>query len=223
MKTTLNKIRESKISRAEWKELLTCLGKKKADDEELSLVTIIDCIGVYGAAWCLCEIDGYIKEKILFATWCARQCQHMMGDKSLFALKVAERFAHGKASQAELQIAADGAMQETKDAHADNESAFKEMPIFYKNGSSILPRVGKTMGKLFANSAAAYAANSGFYKASIFNAVVKSIEALIHKETHGMFLKYSITKCNDAYSSAYKDTMNSIEKELRRICTACET
>lgn len=42
----------------------------------------------------------------LFAVWCARQVQHLMTDaRSIAALDVAERFAHGQATQQELDAA----------------------------------------------------------------------------------------------------------------------
>jgi len=42
----------------------------------------------------------------LFAVWCARQVEHLMTDpRSTAALDVAERFAHGKATQEEVDAA----------------------------------------------------------------------------------------------------------------------
>lgn len=50
------------------------------------------------------------KELRLFAIWSARQVQHLMTDKrSIKALDVAELHANGKATDAELEVAADDA------------------------------------------------------------------------------------------------------------------
>ena len=106
MKTTLNKIREHSPCTDGWEKLLTHLGKTKADDEPLSIATIIDSNGLDDAVWCLRAVEGKDKEIRLFAVWCARQVRHLMTDKrSLDALDVAERYANGKATEDELKDA----------------------------------------------------------------------------------------------------------------------
>ena len=108
MKTTLNKIREHSPCKSGWEKLLTYLGKTKADDEPLSLVTILDSNGLDDALWCLRAVEGKDREVRLFAVWCARQVQHLLKDKrSLDALDVAERYANGQATDAELAAALD--------------------------------------------------------------------------------------------------------------------
>lgn len=103
MKTTLNKIREHSPCESGWKKLLTNLNKTKADDEPLSLITILDSNGLDDALWCLRAVKGHEKEIRLYVVWCARQVQHLMTDKrSLKALDVAESFANGAATAAEL-------------------------------------------------------------------------------------------------------------------------
>jgi hypothetical protein len=106
MNTTLNKIRENQPCTDGWEKLLRTLGKTKADDEPLSLITVLDSNGLDDALWCLRAVDGYEKEMRLYAFWCARQVQHLMtNQRSLDALDVAERFAHGKATKDELAAA----------------------------------------------------------------------------------------------------------------------
>ena len=103
MNTTLNKIRDHAPCRDGWEKLLKHLGKYKADDELLSLLTILDSNGLDDALWCLRAVDGYDKEMRLYAVWCARQVQHLMADqKSIEAINIAERYAHGQATDAEL-------------------------------------------------------------------------------------------------------------------------
>ena len=119
MFTTLNKIREQGPCIDGWERLLRSLGKTKADDEPLSLLTVLDSNGLDDTLWCFRAVDGFDKEKRLFAVWCARQVQHLMTDsRSLAALDVAERFAFGDATRTELD-AAQSAAQAARDAARD--------------------------------------------------------------------------------------------------------
>ena len=114
MNTTLNKIREHSPCADGWEKLLRTLGKTKADDEPLSLITILDSNGLDDALWCLRAVDGYEKEMRLYAVWCARQVQHLMTDKrSIDALDVAERFANGEVAWAAAEAAGEAAGEAT--------------------------------------------------------------------------------------------------------------
>lgn len=106
MKTTLNAIRDHHPCADGWKKLLANLGKTAADDDPLSLITILDSNGIDDALWCLRAVYDHDKEIRLFAVWCARQVQHLMTDqRSVPALDVAERFANGDATKEELDAA----------------------------------------------------------------------------------------------------------------------
>ena len=106
MKTTLNKIRVCSPCESGWKKLLAHLGKTKADDESVSILTVLDSNGLDNALWCLQAVKGRDREIRLFGVWCARQVQHLMTDqRSLTALDVSERFANGDATQIELSAA----------------------------------------------------------------------------------------------------------------------
>ena len=106
--TTLNAIREHSPCADGWKKLLKNLGKTGADDEPLSLLTILDSNGLDDALWCLRAMPEHNKHWRLYAVWCARQVQHLMTDaRSFAALDVAERHAHGTASDQELAAARD--------------------------------------------------------------------------------------------------------------------
>ena len=95
MKTTLNAIREHAPCADGWKKLLGNLGKSSADDEPLSLLTILDSNGLDDAIWCLRAATGHDKEIRLFAVWCARKVQHLMtAPVFINAMDVAERFAN---------------------------------------------------------------------------------------------------------------------------------
>jgi hypothetical protein len=119
MKTTLNKIRQHSPCVDGWSKLLRHLNKTQADDEPLSITTILDSNGVDDALWCFRAVDGYDREIRLFAVWCARQVQHLMEDqRSIDELDVAERFANGQALRQELNAAWDAARAAARDARA---------------------------------------------------------------------------------------------------------
>ena len=118
--TTLNAIREHGPCADGWKKLLNHLGKTAADDEPLSLLTILDSNGLDDALWCLHAMPEHNKHWRLYAVWCARQVQHLMTDaRSVAALDVAERHAHGTASDQELAAAGDAAGAAARDAAWD--------------------------------------------------------------------------------------------------------
>ena len=121
MKTTLNQIRAKSPCQSGWIKLLAYLGKTKADDEPISIVTILDSNGLDDALWCLQAVKGRDREIRLFGVWCARQVQHLMTDpRSIAALDVSERFANCNATQEELDAAwadaRDAAWADARDA-----------------------------------------------------------------------------------------------------------
>ena len=104
--TTLNKIREHHPCTEGWSKLLKRLGKTKADDEPVSLKTILESNGLDDALWALRAVDGGEMDMRIFAVRCARKVQHLMEDeRSLKALEVSEAYAMGKATDEELAAA----------------------------------------------------------------------------------------------------------------------
>lgn len=98
--TTLRRIREYVPCSEGWEQLLKYLGKTKADDEPLPLLSILDSNGLDDAIWALRAIDD-CPEIRLFAVRCVRQVQHLLTDsRSLDALDIAERYAIGEATKA---------------------------------------------------------------------------------------------------------------------------
>ena len=119
MYTTLNKIRERNPCSDGWAKLLTHLGKTVADDDPLSILTILDSNGLDDALWALRAVDGHDREIRLYAVWCARQVQHLMtGQRSIDALDVAERYARGEATDKQLAAAWDAAADAAEEAKA---------------------------------------------------------------------------------------------------------
>lgn len=104
---TLNQIRAHSPCEEGWRILLTHLGKTQADDEPFPLSVVLDSNGLDDALWCLrClgpEHHGWIR---LYAVWCTRQVRDLMtGPPVVAALDVAERYAKGQATDAELAVA----------------------------------------------------------------------------------------------------------------------
>ena len=115
--TTLNAIRSYDPCADGWKKLLKHLGKTVADDEPLSLLTILDSNGLEDALWCLRTMPKHDKHWRLYAVWCARQVQHLTTDsRSIAAIDVAERHAHGDATDAELAAAREATWEAAREA-----------------------------------------------------------------------------------------------------------
>ena len=120
MITTLNKIRDHTPCTEGWKKLLLTLGKTKADDEPLSILTILNSNGLDDALWCLRAVENEDKKIRLFAVWCARQVQNLMIDeRSIKVLDVAGAFANGDATKEELDAAWAAAMYAAMGAARD--------------------------------------------------------------------------------------------------------
>ena len=120
MKTTLNEIRAKSPCSSGWKKILAHLGKTKADDEPVSIITILDNNGLDDALWCLQAVKGRDREIRLYGVWCARQVQHLMTDpRSIAALDMSERFANGEATSDELAAAGAAAWAVVGDAEWD--------------------------------------------------------------------------------------------------------
>ena len=97
--TTLNKIRDKHPCDKGWVKLLKSLGKKEADDEPLSLETILHSNGIEDALWATRTLPEHSKKWRLYAVWCARQVQHLMTDeRSIAAIDMASRAASRAAS-----------------------------------------------------------------------------------------------------------------------------
>ena len=120
--TTLNRIRERSPCTEGWEKLLKSLNKTKADDEPLPLAAVLESNGLDDALWCLRAEPQHSNPWRLLAVKYARRVQHLMTDpRSLNALDVAERHAHGQATDEELasaRAAAEAAAWEVAEAAA---------------------------------------------------------------------------------------------------------
>ena len=75
--TTLNRIREALPCRDGWEKLLAHLGKTKADDEPLQLLTVLDSNGLDDALWVLSYAMPDDRLARHFQAWCAEQGLHI--------------------------------------------------------------------------------------------------------------------------------------------------
>lgn len=118
--TTLDQIRAHHPCTGGWQKLLSHLGKTKADDKPLSLLTILESNGLDDALWAARAINGHDRDFRLFAVWAARQVQHLMTDeRSLAALDTSEKFAKGEAAEGDLAAARAADVAAAKDAAWD--------------------------------------------------------------------------------------------------------
>lgn len=115
MKTTLNQILAKHPCVDGWEELLAHLGKVKADDEPLAIITILDSNGLDDALWALRAVEGKDCEIRLMACDFAESVlglfekKHPDDNRPREAIEVVRKFAKGEATKAEMLVARDGA------------------------------------------------------------------------------------------------------------------
>lgn len=104
--TTLNRIWACNPCDKGKERALRAACKDAPDDEPITYQQIIEAVGLEDAMWCCRAEPQYSREWRLFAVWCARQVQHLMANEhSINALDVAERHAHGEATDEDLAAA----------------------------------------------------------------------------------------------------------------------
>jgi hypothetical protein len=112
---TLNRIRAHSPCSDGWAKLLAYLGKSKADDAPLSLLTVLESNGLDDALWCLRVVEGHDAAIRLFACDCAERVlpifeRSQPGDsRPRHAIETARRFARGEATSEEKDAAGDAA------------------------------------------------------------------------------------------------------------------
>ena len=122
MNTTLNKIQAHDPCADGWAKLLAFLGKTEADDEELSLLTILESNGLDDALWALRAVESYDREIRLFACDCAERVMPIYekecpdDSRVRDCIETARRFAEGGATDGELRAAWDAAADAAWDA-----------------------------------------------------------------------------------------------------------
>ena len=106
MNTTLNQIKQHSPCSEGWGKLLAFLNKTEADDEELSLLTILESNGLSDAIWALRSVENKDREIRLMACDFAESTVHLANDECCNnAIAVSRRYANGEATQEELKEA----------------------------------------------------------------------------------------------------------------------
>jgi hypothetical protein len=111
MTTTLNKIKAHSPCEDGWAKLLLFLNKTQADDEPLSIATIIESNGIKDAVWALRAVEGKDKEIRLFAADCAESVLHIYenkypnDDRPRKTIQAARDYANGVIGKYELDAA----------------------------------------------------------------------------------------------------------------------
>jgi len=125
MTTTLNKIKAHSPCKDGWNKLLNYLGKTQADNEPLSIATIIQSNGIKDAVWALRAVEGKDKEIRLFAADCAELVLHIFenrypnDDCPRKAIQAARDYANGVIDKYELAAARDAAWDAARAAARD--------------------------------------------------------------------------------------------------------
>jgi hypothetical protein len=104
MTTTLNIIRSYRPCVTGWTKLLAYLGKTAADDEPLSLITILDSNGLNDAVWCL-RTEPTPERTIQFALAVARRVEHLSTEAKTLN-DTTERYINGQETKEKLTAAA---------------------------------------------------------------------------------------------------------------------
>lgn len=125
LSTTLNKIRAHKpcgIGRNDdhgFRKLLNHLGKTTADDEPLSLETILESNGLDDTLWCLRAVDDVDWFARRLTLDFARSVEYLNADPRVKACNyTTEQFLAGKATKEELAAAGAAAGDAARDAES---------------------------------------------------------------------------------------------------------
>lgn len=103
--TTLRRLHDIEGDDFDFDRLLSYLGKTEADDDPLSLLTILEINGLDDAISALVAVDdpACARDARIFGARCVRQVQHLLTDQR--SLDVAESHAVGEATDEELDAA----------------------------------------------------------------------------------------------------------------------
>ena len=91
--TTLNLIRAASPCEDGWRKLLGGLGKTRADDEPLPLLSVLDINGLDDALWVLSYAMPDDRLARHFQAWCAEQVLHLFEAERPGDLRVRDQIA----------------------------------------------------------------------------------------------------------------------------------
>ncbi|WP_347990091.1 hypothetical protein [Methylomonas sp. AM2-LC] len=106
MHTTINKLTTINLEfhhRDAWQRVFEAFGQSWEHDKPIPFSSILKVADPEATIFCMRAAPEYSKEWRLFAVWCARRYEHLINDmRGISAINVAERYAHGMASEEEL-------------------------------------------------------------------------------------------------------------------------
>ena len=120
--TTLARIREAQPCKDGWEKLLTHLGKTKADDEPLDLLTVLDSNGLDDALWVLSYAMPDDRLARHFQAWGAEQVLHIFESEYPNDTRVRDQIAmlrRDDATEEARKAASDAARDAARDAASD--------------------------------------------------------------------------------------------------------
>lgn len=91
--TALSRIRAANPCKDGWEKLLKHLGKTKADDDPLPLLTVMDSNGLDDALWVLSYAMPDDRLARHFQAWCAEQVLHLFESERPGDMRVREQIA----------------------------------------------------------------------------------------------------------------------------------
>jgi hypothetical protein len=193
MTTTLNQIRSHHPCADGYAKLLKHLNKTSADDEPLSLLTILEFNGLNDAIWCL-RTEQTPERIRRFALAVSRTVEHL-SPAAKACNDVTERYLSGTATKAELGAAARAAARAA--AYAANAA----------NAAANAANAAAKAANAAAYAAANAAANAAVHVAnSAANAAHAATHAAVHAATHAAV--------HAAADAAEREAQTQIFKEI---------
>jgi hypothetical protein len=157
MTTTLNQIRSHHPCAKGYAKLLKHLNKTSADDEPLSLLTILESNGLGDAIWCL-RTEPTLERIQRFTLVVARTVEHL-SPTAKTCNDVVERYLNREATTTELNAAANA-------AHAANHAAVHAADAAADAADAADAAAHGAYAATYAANAATYAAAHAAYAAA---------------------------------------------------------
>jgi hypothetical protein len=177
MITTLNQIRSHSPCIEGWTKLLKHLGKATADDEPLSLLTVLDSNGLDDAIWCL-RTEATPERIQRFALAVARRVEHLH-PQAKATLDIVERYLRGTATKAELDSVRAAACAATyATAYAAAHAAAAAYAAAHAAAADAAAAAAHAAAAADAAAAAAYAAADAAYAAAEHEAQVQIFKGI---------------------------------------------
>jgi hypothetical protein len=174
MTTTLNQIRSHSLCTEGWAKLLRHLNKTAADDEPLSLLTILESNGLDDAIWCL-RTEPTPERIQRFALYIARRVEHLH-PAAKACNEVTERYLSGQATKDELKSAYTAAYAAAYAAYTAANTANAAAAYAASAAAYAADAAANTADAAAYAADAAYTADAAAYAASAASAAAYAAE-----------------------------------------------